>query len=52
MSKDKDNEFENERYLGMSHYYMANWDSCNIYMKRSDEYFSASAQKGLPSSLI
>ena len=47
MIKDKDNEFENERYLGMSHYYMANWDSCNIYMKRSDEYFSASAQKRL-----
>ena len=45
MIKDKDNEFENERYLGMSHYYLGNWDSCNVYLKRSDEYFSASLPK-------
>ena len=45
MIKDKDNEFENERYLGMAHYYMGNWDSCNVYLKRSDEYFSASLPK-------
>ena len=46
MIDDKDNEFENES-LGMSHYYMANWDSCNIYMKRSDEYFFCLCTKRL-----
>ena len=47
LGKDKDKIFDNQRYLGMSHFYLSNYDSCSIYLKRSDEYFAASAQKRL-----
>ena len=42
-----DNIFDNERYIGMSHYYLGNYDSSKIYLERADEYFSASQGKRL-----
>jgi len=45
--KDDDNNYDNERYIGMSHYYMGNYDSSNIYLNRADRYFSASKSKRL-----
>ena len=31
----KDNVFDNERYMGISHYYLGNFDSCHVYLKTS-----------------
>ena len=45
---DQDNVFDNERYIGISHYYLGNFDSCNVYLRRADEYYSRSPVKRLP----
>ena len=45
---DQDNVFDNERYIGISHYYLGNFDSCNVYLRRADEYYSLSPVKRLP----
>ena len=44
----KDNVFDNERYMGISHYYLGNFDSCHVYLKRADEYYSMSEVKRMP----
>ena len=44
----KDNVFDNERYIGISHYYLGNFDSCHVYLKRADEYYSMSEVKRMP----
>ena len=44
----KDNIFDNERYIGISHYYLGNFDSCHVYLKRADEYYSMSEVKRMP----
>ena len=44
----RDNVFDNERYIGISHYYLGNFDSCNVYLKRADEYYSMSDVKRMP----
>ena len=44
----KDNVFDNERYIGISHYYLGNFDSCHVYLKRADEYYSMSEIKRMP----
>ena len=44
----RDNVFDNERYIGISHYYLGNFDSCNVYLKRADEYYSMSEVKRMP----
>ncbi len=43
----EDNIFDNERYIGMSHYYLENYDSSKIYLERADQYFSVSKEKRL-----
>ena len=45
---DQDKVFDNERYIGMSHYYLENFDSCDVYLSRADKYYSASGVKRLP----
>ena len=44
----KDNVFDNERYMGISHYYLGNFDSCHVYLKRADDYYSMSEVKRMP----
>jgi len=44
----KDNIFDNERYIGISHYYLGNFDSSHVYLKRADEYYSMSEVKRMP----
>jgi len=44
----QDNVFDNERYIGISHYYLKNFDSCHVYLKRADEYYSMSEVKRMP----
>ena len=44
----KDNVFDNEKYMGISHYYLGNFDSCNVYLKRADDYYSMSEVKRMP----
>ncbi|MDP6170013.1 MAG: tetratricopeptide repeat protein [Candidatus Marinimicrobia bacterium] len=45
--KDQDKINENEQYIGMSHYYLGHFDSCNVYLNRADEYYSSSQEKRL-----
>ena len=45
---DQDKVFDNERYIGMSHYLLGNFDSCNVYLSRADKYYAASGVKRLP----
>ena len=40
--------FDNERYIGISHYYLENFDSCHVYLKRADDYYSMSEVKRMP----
>ena len=47
-ANNKDNVFDNERYIGISHYYLGNFDSCHVYLKRADEYYSMSEVKRMP----
>lgn len=44
----QDNVFDNERYIGISHYYLENFDSCHVYLKRADDYYSMSEVKRMP----
>ena len=45
---DQDNLYNNERYIGISHHYLGNYDSSNVYLKRADEYYSMSEVKRMP----
>ena len=47
MIDDEGSDHERYRYIGMSHFYLSNFDSCNFYLKKSDEYFSNHLTKRL-----
>ena len=47
MIDDEGSDHERYRYIGMSHFYQSNFDSCNFYLKKSDEYFSNDYRKRL-----
>ena len=47
MIEDEESDHERYRYIGMSHFYLSNFDSCNFYLKKSDEYFSNHLTKRL-----
>ena len=40
MIEDEESDHERYRYIGMSHFYLSNFDSCNFYLKKSDEFFA------------
>ena len=40
MIDDEESDHERYRYIGMSHFYLSNFDSCNFYLKKSDEFFA------------
>jgi len=41
----KNHPYENYRYLGMSHFYLSNFDSCNFYLQQSSEFYSKDKRK-------
>ena len=47
LSKNKDLIFENQKYLGMAHYELSNYDSSKIYLEKADEYFEEDVKKRL-----
>ena len=47
MIDDEGSDHERYRYIGMSHFYLSNFDSCNFYLKKSDEYFTNDYRKRL-----
>ena len=47
MIDDEGSDHERYRYIGMSHFYLSNFDSCNFYLKKSDEYFVYDYRKRL-----
>ena len=47
MIEDEESDHERYRYIGMSHFYLSNFDSCNFYLKKSDEYFAYDYRKRL-----
>jgi len=47
MIEDEESDHERYRYIGMSHFYLSNFDSCNFYLKKSDEFFANDYRKRL-----
>ena len=47
MIDDEESDHERYRYIGMSHFYLSNFDSCNFYLKKSDEFFANDYRKRL-----
>ncbi len=47
MIEDEGSDHERYRYIGMSHFYLSNFDSCNFYLKKSDEFFANDYRKRL-----
>ena len=47
MIDDEESDHERYRYIGMSHFYLSNFDSCNFYLKKSDEFFANDFRKRL-----
>ena len=47
MVNDEGSDNERYRYIGMSHFYLSNFDSCNFYLKKSDEFFANDYRKRL-----
>ena len=47
MIDDEGSDHERYRYIGMSHFYLSNFDSCNFYLKKSDEFFANDYRKRL-----
>jgi tetratricopeptide (TPR) repeat protein/class 3 adenylate cyclase len=47
MIDDEGSDHERYRYIGMSHFYLSNFDSCNFYLKKSDEFFANDFRKRL-----
>ena len=47
LTKNNDLIHENQKYLGIAHYELSNYDSSKIYLKKADEYFKGDVKKRL-----